>query len=458
MHENRSPWLHQLNLTREINTLKSDIETDIVVVGAGIAGVSTAFFLLQNTDKKVTLVESDRVAHGASGHNGGQAVSYFERELHELVGVFGLQKATEGQRAIEEDSWKLLDEMYTNANLDIPMSRFTGYTGIVDYHHVLEALENNRYRVEGGINPERLLISDKAEYLSKIDDKYSGLYEIVPEEELLGFLETNNKAFTAAFSSQKGCFNSALLCNEMITFFYKKYPERFELYERTPVQKIIFKPDYVLIDATTNTITCKKVVLCTNGFETVTLIGEGGLEMNRKFHAEIQGYVGYMSAYFEEMNKPPTAIGYIESNEKELSHDDLQYYYVTRRPYEFNKGQKFNMISVGGPGHFIDHHKLYDRYKPYPQEKIDEIDAFLKRNYEYDEDEQNIEYKFTWHGLMGYTKNRVRLIGFDPADDKLLYNLGCNGVGLMPSIYGGWKVAEMIKGVKFPPAMFDPYI
>jgi len=60
MHENRSPWLHQLNLTREINTLKSDIETDIVVVGAGIAGVSTAFFLLQNTDKKVTLVESDR--------------------------------------------------------------------------------------------------------------------------------------------------------------------------------------------------------------------------------------------------------------------------------------------------------------------------------------------------------------------------------------------------------------
>lgn len=457
MHQNRSPWLHQLILTREINTLKTDIETDVVIVGAGIAGVSTAFFTLQNSDKKVVLVESDRVAHGASGHNGGQAVSYFERELHELVGVFGLQQAVEGQRVIEEDSWKLLDEMYTAAALDIPMSRFEGFTGIVEFHHVLEALENNRYRKEGKINPEKLLISDQAPFLDKIDVKYNGLYEIIPQSELLGFLETENKNFTAAFSSQKGCFNSALLCNEIVTFLLKKYPDRFQLFEKTEVKKLIFKEDHALLDATTGTIKCDKTVLCTNGFESVTIIDKNGLEIDRKFHAEIQGYVGYMSAYFEEMNKPPTAIGYIENNEKELSHDDLQYFYVTRRPYEFGKDKKLNMISVGGPGHFIDHHRLYDRFRPYPQEKVEEIDAFVKRNYEYDTS-SNIEYQFTWHGLMGYTKNRVRLIGFDTATDKLLYNLGCNGVGLLPSIYGGWKVAELLKGTKFPPAMFDPTI
>ena len=221
MHENKSPWLHQLNITREINTLKNDTHTDVVIIGAGIAGVATAFFTLTHTDKNVILVESDRVAHGATGHNAGQATSYFERELHELVSVFGLEKTVEGQRAIEEDAWKLLDEMYSKANLDVPTARFTGFTGLTEQSHVHEALENNRYRKEGGINLEKLVIADDAPYLDTIDIRPRGpIFDTMLEhhafqpewEKSLGFLaalHVPTRAWKHLRTKAKNEFNKA---------------------------------------------------------------------------------------------------------------------------------------------------------------------------------------------------------------------------------------------------------
>ncbi len=423
MYENKSPWLHQLNITREINTLKKDIETDVVIIGAGIAGVSTAFFTLQNTDKKVVLLDADKVAHGATGHNAGQATSYFERELHELVSVFGLEKTIAGQKAIEEDAWKLLDEMYTKAGLDVPMSRFVGFTGITEHAHVLEALENNRYRKEGGINLERLLISDDAPYLEKIDkEKYNGLFEVIPKSELLSSLETQNLDYTAMLASQKGCFNSALLSNEIVSFLMKNYPDRFELFEKTPVYKIILKENSALLDAGKNVLSTQKVVLCTNGFESVQIITADGLDINRKFHTNLQGYVGYMSAYFETLNKKPTALGYFEKGDKKLGDDDMEYFYLTRRPFDGENKAEHNLITIGGPGHLIDHHHLYDKGMSYPHEKIMEIDDFVKKNYDPDPN-KTIDYQFTWHGLMGFTKNRVRMIGPDQKSSVLLFKI-----------------------------------
>jgi glycine/D-amino acid oxidase-like deaminating enzyme len=61
-----------------------------------------------------------------------------------------------------------------------------------------------------------------------------------------------------------------------------------------------------------------------------------------------------------------------------------------------------------------------------------------------------------WHGLMGYTKSRVRLIGFEPANPVLMYNLGCNGVGFLPSIFGGFRVANLLSAADTDPMIFDP--
>lgn len=57
MKENKSPWLTQLRKDRVHFKLDQDIKTDIAIMGAGIAGISTAFFLLKYTDKNVAVLE-----------------------------------------------------------------------------------------------------------------------------------------------------------------------------------------------------------------------------------------------------------------------------------------------------------------------------------------------------------------------------------------------------------------
>jgi glycine/D-amino acid oxidase-like deaminating enzyme len=94
--KNNSPWLHQLNKERKIALLKSDLETDVAIVGGGIAGISTAFFLLRNTDKKVVLLEGGQLGHGATGHNGGHITANFERPFSEMVKDSGLVPAAAG--------------------------------------------------------------------------------------------------------------------------------------------------------------------------------------------------------------------------------------------------------------------------------------------------------------------------------------------------------------------------
>src|SRR5882672_9624012 len=95
---NRSPWLDQIQGERELSRLDRDHETDVVIVGAGIAGLATSFFLLRETSHRVTIVEAKRAARGASAYNAGQLVTYFERPICRIAEDFGVAKAVAGQR------------------------------------------------------------------------------------------------------------------------------------------------------------------------------------------------------------------------------------------------------------------------------------------------------------------------------------------------------------------------
>src|SRR5688572_7112786 len=126
-----SPWIQQLNRTRPIDPLSKTISADVAIVGGGIAGIMTAYFLLQRTSHRVVLIEARRVANGATGHNAGQIVSYFERQLADLVEEYGLEMAAAGQAAIDS-AWELLDEVYKTIKPATPLWRFTGYAGCRD--------------------------------------------------------------------------------------------------------------------------------------------------------------------------------------------------------------------------------------------------------------------------------------------------------------------------------------
>ena len=53
-----SPWLHQLKQDRAHFTLNGETKTDVAIVGAGIAGIATAYHVLKHTDKSVLVIEA----------------------------------------------------------------------------------------------------------------------------------------------------------------------------------------------------------------------------------------------------------------------------------------------------------------------------------------------------------------------------------------------------------------
>ncbi len=61
-----------------------------------------------------------------------------------------------------------------------------------------------------------------------------------------------------------------------------------------------------------------------------------------------------------------------------------------------------------------------------------------------------------WDGRMGYTRSGVRLAGRDPANPDLFYNLGCNGIGILHSIYGARRIAMELLGRRVADSVFEP--
>ncbi len=457
MQVNNSPWIKQLKRIRPVESLYVDKETDVVVIGGGIAGISTAYYILKNTNKKVLLVEADLVAHGATGHNAGQLVAYFERPFSELVEEFGLELAANGQRAIES-AWLLLDEMISETQLQTPMWQFTGYAASRDINEVIVHLKNNSFRVKAGMSPEMIMVAEDSPDVNKISDEYKNLYTLLPQKDILSLLETNDNRYIAALPGRKGCMNSAMFCEEVVGYLLSKYPDRFVLTERTLVDNIVLNKDNCVLETHQGIkIMAEKVVLCTNGFEKIKITNTAGGDVDKKFHHMVRGSVGYMAGYLEEFDKSPTAISYLpklQTNNNTFESDP--YFYLTRRPYENEVQEKHNLICVGGPEALMDDTNNYSKKEhPYPDEAQEQIDEFLHKTYSHAPEGQ-INYKFLWHGLMGYTPTGVRLVGPEPLNPVLHYNIGCNGVGLLHSIYGGNRISRYIAGEKVEPSIFDP--
>lgn len=117
--------------------LRGDLQCDVVVVGAGFAGLSTAIELAQR-GYKVVVLEADRVCSGASGRNGGQAiVGYasgqepFEQQLGKAQAKLAWDMSLE---AID-----LIDERI--AQFQIACDRVHGYLYVADSQRKARALE-----------------------------------------------------------------------------------------------------------------------------------------------------------------------------------------------------------------------------------------------------------------------------------------------------------------------------
>ena len=86
----------------------SDARVDIAIVGGGLSGLWTAYYLSQQQPNlSIAILESQRVGFGASGRNGGWCSGFFPLMPSELAEQFGEEPALAAYR----ESFATLDEV-----------------------------------------------------------------------------------------------------------------------------------------------------------------------------------------------------------------------------------------------------------------------------------------------------------------------------------------------------------
>jgi gamma-glutamylputrescine oxidase len=75
--DNTSVWAATAHPVDPLPPLGGDVRADVVIIGAGFTGLSTAYHLSSRyPDRKVVVLEAKRVGNGASGRNGAMALHW----------------------------------------------------------------------------------------------------------------------------------------------------------------------------------------------------------------------------------------------------------------------------------------------------------------------------------------------------------------------------------------------
>jgi glycine/D-amino acid oxidase-like deaminating enzyme len=69
--------------------LKKDTKCDYLIVGGGISGVSTAYFLQKFGAKNIILIEKEKIAGGATGRAAGILTPNTELDLKDVLRMYG---------------------------------------------------------------------------------------------------------------------------------------------------------------------------------------------------------------------------------------------------------------------------------------------------------------------------------------------------------------------------------
>lgn len=448
-----SPWLAQLTKRRPF-TLDGDATADVAIVGGGIAGLSTAAYLMKDTNLSVVLVEAGRIAHGATGHNAGQLVADFERPLSSMIDEYGLPLAVRAQTEVE-GAWIGVDWLIQTFGLRTPLYRCQGFAGFTTAGQVREHLNAAALRAKHGLHREPLLVAVGSAAEGALTAADEGLFVRMPHGDIMRLLHTDDPSFLAAATSPKGCMNSALFCEELAGSMAAHFPDRFRIAEHAPVEEVVLGGDGVVLRTPGPTVKSKRVVLCTNGFENVRIENANGPAIDRSFHRMMQGVIGYMGGYLEQGQRTTTAVSYFPVKWDNMDPNNAWYTYLTRRPFE-ESGIRKTLLCIGGPERLLPEGAQYDPLAPFPADVEEEIDRGFRATYV--GGVTTTQSAFRWHGVMGYTPTGIRCVGRDPRAEALLYNLGCNGVGILPSIAGGRRIAQILAGARLEPSLFDPAV
>ena len=129
-----SYWILSSKNNRSYKGLDKDISTDCLIVGGGIVGLTTAY-LLAKENKKVVIVEADKVGFGTSGRNTGKVTSQHGLIYKDICKKYSPQKARMYYEANEE-GLKLVEDIVSEHNISCDFKKVPSFAYTLDENYI----------------------------------------------------------------------------------------------------------------------------------------------------------------------------------------------------------------------------------------------------------------------------------------------------------------------------------
>ena len=152
-----SYW-NEIEMDRKYPKLTQDITADVTIIGGGLVGIQTAYYL-QNKGYKVVILEKDKICSGTSGGSSGKITSQhglIYKYLESLNGIDFAKKYYDANEEAKETILKIIEK----ENIDCDLERKNAYIFTEVEDEVLKMQKEIECLNKLGIN---------SEFTSKID-------------------------------------------------------------------------------------------------------------------------------------------------------------------------------------------------------------------------------------------------------------------------------------------------
>ena len=374
--------IEDFNSTDQLTT---DINTDICVIGGGLTGISSAL----NLSKKgysVVLCEARKIGWGASGRNGGQLGIGMRKDQYTVEKKLGLSHAKE--------LWNM------------------GLEAVDEVQNLIKNNEINCHLIKG-VMSTACFEKDLDEYKFEIDHmskyyQFNG-YKYYNKREIRQ--EINSDTYLAGMLNLNSYHLNPLKLTVGLAKLIQK--NNVNIYENTPVLKILEKNDRVEVFTKKSLIKASKVVIACNAYLD-NLIGS-----KKNTFMPINNYIVATEPLGEKIAKDIIRNNYAVCDTRFI----IDYYRFSEDwRMIFGGGETFTSNFVKDSQSFVRKRML----KVFPQLEKNKID-------------------YSWGGTLAITVNRLPHFG-TMMNEKVLYAFGYSGHGLALSVLAGKLIAEKIKG------------
>lgn len=383
--DNLSFWFQAVDQPYAYEVLSSNIDTDVLVIGGGIAGLTTAFCLAKE-GRKVVLVEDGYLGSGESGRTTAQLTCALDDRYFELEKIYD-----EATAQLAANSHMKAIEWVANTVKQLKLECFFK-------------------RVDGYLF---LHSSDTKETLEK---EYAATKRAGLDTEMLSAVP--------GMSGENGkwCIKFANQAQFHILLYLKGLADAFEklggkIYTQTKAENITKQG----ASANGFTISAKNIVVATNTpvNDWVTM------------HTKQWPYRTYVIAAKIPKGKLPYAMWWDTGNH-ESKWVSQPYHYV--RLAEFN--DEYDLLLSGGEDHRTGQAddegiKEEDRYT--------KLEAWTKKRFPFMEDIVN-----KWSGQVMEPIDSLAYIGKNPGDDNIYIITGDSGNGMTHGTLGGIIITDLI--------------